>query len=299
MINKDYLLPVGFYDLIGDEAKKNEKIIQVIKDSFQNENFNIIKTPLLEFDDKIDDDSFKAMDILSKKFLKVRNDITPQIIRLVETKFSDINSELKLSYIGDVLKSENKDLFYERQLTQAGIEIISPKSPNVNFYIIDLILKILNKLGIEDNIISFSVPGILSRLITKLNVTEPKNLIKSIEEKDIINIKKYGEKFADILLKITLNNFDEELINKKNLESEKENIKKILILKEKLESKYKNTKIDIDLFDNNFSFQNNFGFTIFANNFKYPIARGGEYKIGQKNALGGTIYINHILKLNS
>ncbi len=226
MINKDYLLPVGFYDLIGDEAKKNEKIIQVIKDSFQNENFNIIKTPLLEFDDKIDDDSFKAMDILSKKFLKVRNDITPQIIRLVETKFSDINSELKLSYIGDVLKSENKDLFYERQLTQAGIEIISPKSPNVNFYIIDLILKILNKLGIEDNIISFSVPGILSRLITKLNVTEPKNLIKSIEEKDIINIKKYGEKFADILLKITLNNFDEELINKKNLESEKKILKK-------------------------------------------------------------------------
>ncbi len=35
---------------------------------------------------------------------------------------------------------------------------------------------------------------------------------------------------------------------------------------------------------------------IFTKNFKYPIARGGEYKIDDKNAIGGSIYVNHILK---
>ncbi|MFT4718661.1 MAG: ATP phosphoribosyltransferase regulatory subunit HisZ [Rickettsiales bacterium] len=299
MRQTDYLLPIGFYDLIGEEAKNNEKIIQIIKDSFEKENFNIIKTPLLEFDDKIDDDSFKTMDILSKKFLKIRNDITPQIIRLVETKFVNENSELKLFYIGDVLKFENKDLFCERQLTQAGIEIISPTSKDVNFYIIDIILNILEKLKLENNLVSFSVPGILSRLITKLEVSNPENLIKSIKSKDILNIKKYGEKFSDILLQITLKTFDKDLINEKILEPEKKNIKKILEIKEKIEKKYQNTQIDIDLFDDNLSFQENFGFMIFADNFKYPISRGGEYKIGQKEAAGGTIYVNRLTKIKN
>lgn len=293
----DYLLPVGFYDLLGEEAKNNDKIIQIIKDEFLKENFNMIKTPLLEFDDKIDDDSFKTMDILSKKFLKIRNDITPQIIRLVKTKFANDNNEIKLSYIGDVLKSENKDLFYERQLTQAGIEIISPDSNNVNFYIIDNILNILKQVNLSDNLISFTIPNILSRLIDKLNISNPNNLKESLKSKDIINIKKYGEDFSDILLKITLENFNENLINESILSSEKQNIQKILDIKSKIEAKYPQTQIDIDLFDDSFAFQEDFAFTIFSNNFKYPISRGGEYKIDNKKAIGGTIYINHILKI--
>jgi ATP phosphoribosyltransferase regulatory subunit len=296
MKKTDYLLPVGFYDIIGEEAKNNENIIQIIKNSFEDENFNHIKTPLLEFDDKIDDDSFKTHDILSKKFLKIRNDITPQIIRLVETKFSNSKDQLKLSYIGDVLKSENKDLFYERQLTQAGIEIISPKS-EVNFYIIDVILSILSKLKLENNLITFAIPGILSRLISKLKISDPNNLILALKSKDIINIKKYAENYSELLLKISLNNFDKNLLNEEILQSEKRNIEKILNVEKQISEKYPDSKIDIDLFDNNFSFQENFGFMIFIDNFQYPISRGGSYNIGSKNAIGGTLYVNHLLKL--
>jgi ATP phosphoribosyltransferase regulatory subunit HisZ len=289
MKKTNYLLPVGFYDIIGEEAKNNENIIQIIKNSFEEEEFNYIKTALLEFDDKIDDDSFKTHDILSKKFLKIRNDITPQIIRLVETKFSNYQDQLKLSYIGDVLKSENKDLFYERQLTQAGIEIISPKSIKVNFYIIDVILYILSK--------TFSIPGILPRLISQLKIPNPDNLISALKSKDIIGIKKYAENYSELLLEISLNNFDDNLINNEILQSERENIEKILNVKKQILEKYPNSKIDIDLFDDNFSFQENFGFMIFIDNFQYPVSRGGSYNIGNKNAIGGTLYVNHLLKL--
>jgi ATP phosphoribosyltransferase regulatory subunit HisZ len=297
MKKTNYLLPVGFYDIIGEEAKNNENIIQIIKNSFEEEEFNYIKTALLEFDDKIDDDSFKTHDILSKKFLKIRNDITPQIIRLVETKFSNYQDQLKLSYIGDVLKSENKDLFYERQLTQAGIEIISPKSIKVNFYIIDVILSILSKLKLENNLITFSIPGILPRLISQLKIPNPDNLISALKSKDIIGIKKYAENYSELLLEISLNNFDDNLINNEILQSERENIEKILNVKKQILEKYPNSKIDIDLFDDNFSFQENFGFMIFIDNFQYPVSRGGSYNIGNKNAIGGTLYVNHLLKL--
>ncbi len=211
MKKTDYILPVGFYDLINSEAKKNEEIIQIIKNSFEKEQFNLIKTPLLEFDDKIDDNSFKTMDILSKKFLKIRNDITPQIIRLVKTKFSNQNDQLKLSYIGDILKSENRELFYERQLTQAGIEIISPTIKDSNFYILDTILNILKQLNLKNNLISFSIPGILTRLIDKLEISQPEKLKESIENKDVEKIKQYSGKYTNIILKITLESYDQSI----------------------------------------------------------------------------------------
>jgi|TARA_Y100000389_G_scaffold32720_1_gene27847 ATP phosphoribosyltransferase regulatory subunit HisZ len=296
MKKTDYILPVGFYDLINSEAKKNEEIIQIIKNSFEKEQFNLIKTPLLEFDDKIDDNSFKTMDILSKKFLKIRNDITPQIIRLVKTKFSNQNDQLKLSYIGDILKSENRELFYERQLTQAGIEIISPTIKDSNFYILDTILNILKQLNLKNNLISFSIPGILTRLIDKLEISQPEKLKESIENKDVEKIKQYSGKYTNIILKITLESFDQSILSEEIIQSEKESIQKILQIKSQIENKYPDSKIDIDIFDSNFSFQENFGFMIFTKNFKYPIARGGEYKIDDKNAIGGSIYVNHILK---
>lgn len=298
MKNSNYLLPVGFYDLIGDEAKNHEKIIKIIKESFKKEQFDMIKTPLLEFDDKIDDDSFKTTDILSKRFLKIRNDITPQIIRLVKTKFYDCQDELKLSYIGDVLKSENGNLFSERQITQAGMEIISPRSDDVNFYILDNILNIVEKLSLENILISFSIPQILTRLLAKLDINNKKNLEKALKSKNILNIEKYGQEFTEILLKITLEDFDINLMNNSFLASEKANIQRILNVKQKIQEKYPNITIDIDLFNiSSFSFHEDFGFMIFANDFQYPISIGGKYNIADKKALGGSIYVNHIAKI--
>jgi len=155
----------------------------------------------------------------------------------------------------------------------------------------------LSKLKLENNLITFSIPGILPRLISQLKIPNPDNLISALKSKDIIGIKKYAENYSELLLEISLNNFDDNLINNEILQSERENIEKILNVKKQILEKYPNSKIDIDLFDDNFSFQENFGFMIFIDNFQYPVSRGGSYNIGNKNAIGGTLYVNHLLKL--
>jgi hypothetical protein len=55
----------------------------------------------------------------------------------------------------------------------------------------------------------------------------------------------------------------------------------------------------VDIFgDDEFYYHNQIGFTVFSNNFSYPIARGGRYVINQEvPAVGSTIYINNLRKI--
>lgn len=50
-MNSKKLLPVGFYDLIFEEAYQNHNNINLALDNFFNSGFKLIKTPLVEFEE--------------------------------------------------------------------------------------------------------------------------------------------------------------------------------------------------------------------------------------------------------
>ena len=50
------LLPAGFYDLLFFEAKKNHQDINKILEGIFAKDFNLIKTPLLEFEENFNND---------------------------------------------------------------------------------------------------------------------------------------------------------------------------------------------------------------------------------------------------
>ena len=125
MIKNNKLLPTGFCDLIFDEAEKNHRNTNSVIELFLSQNFRLIKTPLIEFEDENfnSENSFKTVDAISNKTLVFRNDITLQISRLLETRLKDQKLPLKLCYVGDVLNAQNNGSD-DRQQTQIGVEII-------------------------------------------------------------------------------------------------------------------------------------------------------------------------------
>ena len=133
-----YMLPIGFYDLLGLEAEVNAESINILLSRFSNYGYNLIKPPLVEFEEnwqknpKLSGFSFKMTDVFSNKTLLIRSDITTQIARLANTKLKDEPLPMRLSYVGDVLKVKNNDLHADRQLTQVGIELIGSDSNLAN-----------------------------------------------------------------------------------------------------------------------------------------------------------------------
>lgn len=318
MQNQKYLLPVGFYDLLGSEAKINQETIDILLNTFYGKGYQLIKTPLVEFEDslrdnqKIDDQSFKMVDSFSGKTLLIRSDITPQIARLIATKLKDVAKPIRLCYAGDVLKIKNDDLYADRQLTQVGIEMIGfnahqsslEASLEASLEVIALTLSALKKIELSSLMINFCWPQFLDILLLELKIDHHQQLKEIIAKKNISALKQQGKEYAEVLINLCIQNNDLTQIRdiianlpiSVNTKNQLEKWQKII---KDIKNNHPEIKVSLDIFgDEEFLYHHQIGFTIFADNFSYPIARGGCYKINEEwDAVGATIYINNLRKI--
>jgi ATP phosphoribosyltransferase regulatory subunit len=291
MNNQKYLLPIGFYDLLNDEAKINQESIDILLKKFYDFGYNLIKTPLIEFEEslggnyKLAAQSFKMVDMFTGKNLVARSDITAQITRLLNTRLKKEILPIRLCYAGDVLKVKNDDLYSDRQLTQVGIELIGANSQYANQEVINVILEGLNNINLPNLMIDFCLPQFLNSLLIELKIKDSENLAAAIAEKNISQIKKLAGKYAESLTKLTLEISDFDIINKElaKLPISKSSLEKITNLQKIVKNIKDNysIKISVNIFgDSDFFYHQDIGFTIFEEGFSYPIARGGRYEIG-------------------
>lgn len=314
MQNQKYLLPVGFYDLLGDEARINQETIDALLKEFYAAKYQLIKTPLIEFEDsfavsnEVDNQSFKMMDSISGKTLVLRSDITPQIARLMATKLQDAKTPVRLCYVGDVVKLEYDNLYADRQLTQVGIELIGEDKNldncKANIEVIELILKALKKTKLSGLLINFCYPQFLDIILDNLKVKNEEDLFEAIVSKNLSKIKTLGGKYSDDFILLALANKDFKKINlaaknlgvKKEIISQLEKWQKTIL---DIQKKHPEIEFSVDIFgDEEFSYHNQIGFSIFAGGFSYPIARGGRYLINEEiPAVGGAIYMNNLRKI--
>jgi ATP phosphoribosyltransferase regulatory subunit len=311
MKNKKKLLPLGFYELTGDEAKKNYEYTKNTLESFMNDEYQLIKTSLVEFTEnykKINlENTFKFIDNISGRNLFFRDDITLQISKYISSNYDEINVPLKLCYYGDVICLNSDEIYRERQQTQVGCEIIGSNDINSCFEVIKSTLIALEKINIVDLNISISLPDFLDKFLENINLENKDQLKEAIINKRISDIKILAQNHQDLISEIVLKNNDFENLAKKIRASfDNEEIAKILDNGRRLmiflQKNFEKIKFNFDLFgDNKFSYHNNIAFDIFASNFRYPVAKGGCYSIEFDNkkidAVGSTIYINFLRKI--
>lgn len=305
------LLPVGFYDLLFDEAEKNHENINVALGTFLADGYRLIKTPLVEFEDNFSINetlnSFRATDVISGKNLIFRNDITPQISRLLATRLRQENLPLKLCYVGDVLCAKSDNLYADRQQTQVGAEIIGCDEEKSDFEVINILLSALKKLQIKNLLIEFSLPNFLEIFLDEIAVEKKDDLRLAVMTKNMSAIKNLAGQHSAIISKIAaanddLNNLSKEISAQIKSQKILNELKKAQKISEFLQKNFAEITARFDLFgDHESSYHNAISFDVFCGNFSYPIARGGRYQIensGEKiDAVGATIYMNRLRKI--
>ncbi len=305
------LLPIGFYDLLFDEAEKNHKNINLALDIFFEAGYRLIKTPLLEFSDNFQnheiENSFEAVDVISGKNLIFRNDITLQIARLLATRFKQEKLPLKLCYVGDVLCAKSEELYADRQQTQVGVEIIGCDEEKSNFEIIKILLSVLKKLEAKKLLIEFSLPDFLEIFLSEIGANNQEELLKAVRKKNISLVKNLDEKNGEIISKIALLNDNlPGLVEEVSAQTKSEELALELQKAQKIlrfmKAEFEEVEVRFDLFgDHETSYHHDISFDVFCDDFSYPIARGGKYKINDSSksldAVGATIYMNRLRKI--
>ena len=90
LFNK-FLVPPGFKDSLNFDTYIEHEYKNLIINSFRENGFTLVKAPLIEFSKNLDTNTLLIKTNKKKEKLSIRNDITPQIIRIASSRLSNIS----------------------------------------------------------------------------------------------------------------------------------------------------------------------------------------------------------------
>ena len=308
--NQKGLLPAGLSDILYPNAHIQSKIIENLLDVFSSYGYLRVKPPLVEYEETLlsdgpgevlKDSTFRVMDPLSQKMLALRADVTAQISRIASTRLSHLSRPLRLSYSGDVLRVKGDSFNMERQKTQVGAELIGPKSEVIDAEIMLVCVKALKSINIDNLTIDINLPFLRKYLLTGISPSLKHSINQYIDNKDKQSLKKLKFENLNIISEL-MDVFGDHLNVIKYLQELKSKgilvdiIDHYLTVIDIVRKNDKSIKLSIDPLENRgFKYHTGITFTIFSDNLKGEIAKGGSYNISTgETATGCTIYTEKV-----
>ena len=171
------LLPTGCYDLLPPQARQESELSSALLTVFESFGYEQVSPPLLEYSDSLlagrgailSPHIFRVMDANMHKVMGIRPDITLQVARIAASRLAHAPRPLRLCYNGLILRMLDEQLKNERQLRQAGIELIGAASPEADAEVIVVAAEALKKTGITKLSIDLNLPGIVGSLLASEN----------------------------------------------------------------------------------------------------------------------------------
>ncbi len=172
------LLPPGMNDILPPDAAFEARTVERLLTVFKASGYEQVKPPLIEFEDSLlggagavmTQRTFRLMDPVSQAMLGLRADMTLQVARIATTRLAHEPRPLRLCYAGQVLQVSGSQLRPERQVGQAGVELIGSHSPQADAEVIGLAHEALSALGIEALSVDLNLPTLVDEVVNGLGL---------------------------------------------------------------------------------------------------------------------------------
>ena len=208
------LLPAGLRDLLPPEAETEAAAVEALMDAFAAHGYQRVKPPLLEFEDSllagsgaaVADQTFRMMDPDTRRMMGVRADMTPQVARIATTRLGHMPRPLRLSYAGQCLRVHASQLAPDRQLAQAGIELIGHDSPAADAEIVLVAAEALAAMGLRALSIDLTMPNLVPTLLDEAGMAPEARarLARALDRKDAAAVAERGGPLAGTLTDLLL-----------------------------------------------------------------------------------------------
>jgi ATP phosphoribosyltransferase regulatory subunit len=208
-VNGKGLLPPGMNDILPPEAGFETATINRLLSAFHAHGYAQVKPPLVEFEASLlagagtamTQQTFRLMDPVSHAMLGLRADMTLQVARIATTRLAYEARPLRLCYAGQVLQVSGSQMRPERQVGQAGIELIGAQSTRADVEVIALAHEALSAIGIEGLSVDLNVPTLVPSICTALNLDEAETtkVRAALDSKDAGAIAALGNGASDLL----------------------------------------------------------------------------------------------------
>jgi len=183
MNNAHWLLPEGIDELLPPAALQLERVRRDLLDLFHSWGYDLVQPPIIEYLESLltgtggdlDLRTFKLTDQITGRTLGIRADITPQAARIDAHQLRR-EEPTRLCYAGTVLNTRNDDFAGSRSPFQIGAELYGHSGVESDHEILCLMLKALERAGIDNVYIDLGHVGIFRALAQESGLDKQQEL---------------------------------------------------------------------------------------------------------------------------
>lgn len=205
--SQHYLLPAGLADVLPGDAAFEAAMVERVMAVFAAWGYDRVKPPLIEFEDSLLSGpgeamaahTFRLMDPVSQRMMGLRADITPQVARIAASRLKNSPRPLRLSYAGQVLRVKGEQMRPERQLGQAGIELVGAASAAADAEVVLLAVDALRQAGVPHLAVDLNLPTLTPAILAAAGIVDRAPLIAALDRKDVAAVRQLAGKETALL----------------------------------------------------------------------------------------------------
>jgi len=168
------LLPEGLRDRLPPQAEAGSRLLHRVIVAIGRHGYARVSPPLAEYEEGLvrqlksarTQDLARFIDPVSRRTLALRPDITAQVGRIAATRMGHRARPLRLAYGGPVLKLRATQLRPERELTQAGAELIGTDNLAAVIEVLGVAIEALEVAGVDGITVDLTLPDLVETLAT-------------------------------------------------------------------------------------------------------------------------------------
>lgn len=305
------LLPSGFSDLLPGEAEAEARGIACVMEAFSRHGYERVRPPMLEFETSLLNGSgsalstqtFRLMDPSSHRMMALRPDMTTQIARIASVRLQDAPRPLRLSYSGSCIVIGTPGREADRQVSQAGIELIGPDSAQADAEVVALGATALEELGIKGVSFDLSMPALALGLIeSAIPAADQDELIQALNRKDAASVAELGGPIAEMLAVMlqAAGPADRALDMLASLdfpEIVRPHFERLVASVAAIRERAPSLRLTVDPVDfRGWQYHTGLCITVFSTTSREELGRGGRYVAGQEPACGLTLRPQALLR---
>jgi ATP phosphoribosyltransferase regulatory subunit len=305
------LLPEGLRDRLPPQAEAASRLMHRVIVAIGRHGYERVMPPLAEFEESLvgrlksgrAQDLLRMVDPVSQRMLALRPDITAQIGRIAATRMGHAPRPLRLAYGGPVIKLRATQLRPERELMQAGAELVGNDGVAAVIEILRVALDALDAAGVTDITVDLTLPDLVDTLANGAMPVDPARIAEVralLDAKDAGGLAAAG---ADTYLPLlsAAGPIGEALSKLRALDPTQALDSRLAGVETIAATIGKNVALTLDPTEQHgFEYQSWIGFSLFGGGLAGEIGRGGSYTIlhpdgREEPAVGFSLYIDPLV----
>src|SRR5580693_8307969 len=193
----EHPLPAGMRDLLPEEAAARRALSRKVLDRFALHGYALVTLPAFEFAEVLERglgtldpaEVLRFVEPESGEIAALRPDMTPQIARMVATRLRDRPLPYRLGYEGTVMRRLSGRARKQRQIPQAGVELVGIAGPEGDLELIAMVVDALGAAGLGRFTIDLGDAGVVRALLGDILTVESRvALTTALARKDDADI---------------------------------------------------------------------------------------------------------------